>query len=169
MLACALCPNARRQRQRREATFDIVLSYRVAADALLVERLYQGLSAKGMRVWYDTKSLLWGQRWEHGFVAGLRHSIVIVPVLSKKCLAPFTALGADSGCDNVLLEHSLALELKERSVVYSIAPLLVGEKDSPRSHTDDGRPPTHPPTRPDRRRRSRRPGDSYHASRQHGA
>ena len=72
------------------------------AEASLVD-------ARQLRVWYDKKSLLWGQRWEQGFVDGLRSSLVVVPVLSRDGLAPFAALRSDSRCDNVLLEHRIVL------------------------------------------------------------
>ena len=44
-------------------------------------------------------------------------------MLSRKALAPFAELTKSSKCDNVLLEHALALELKERALVQAIMPL----------------------------------------------
>ena len=110
---------------------DVFLSYRVASDALLAEKIYHLLLARGLRVWFDKKSLLWGQRWEQGFVDGLLSSLVVVPVLSRDGLAPFATLTAEGRPDNVLLEHTLALEFKERSLVWGLTPLLVGGSPPP--------------------------------------
>ena len=99
----------------------------MSTDALLVDRLYHLLIDRELKVWYDKKCLRFGQRWEHGFVDGLRSSLVMVPVLSRPGLAPFEDLRTESPCDNVLLEHTLAIELKERTVIWGITPLLVGE------------------------------------------
>lgn len=121
-----LLVRACQNRFEQQRTYDIFLSYRVASDSLLVDRLYHLLLQKNLRVWYDKKCLRLGQRWENGFVDGLRSSLVVVPVCSKPGLANFAELTESSPCDNVLLEQALALELKERSVVLAIAPLLVG-------------------------------------------
>ena len=73
------------------------------------------------------------QPWEEGFADGLLGSAVFVPILSKMALAPFEVLTPSSHCDNVLLEHRMALELKERKPQERlILPLLCGElKDEP--------------------------------------
>ena len=124
--------NIRLYMLRREQSYDVFLSYRVASDALLVERLYMLLTKeKELNVWLDKKCLTWGQPWEQGFVDGLRSSLIVVPVLSRPALQAFSTLDEGSGCDNFLLEHALALELKERGVVWGITPLLVGEADEP--------------------------------------
>ena len=99
----------------------------MSTDAGLVERLHDKLKAEGIDVWWDKKCLLPGQRWEEGFADGLCGSDVFVPVLSKGALAPCAELGASSRCDNVVLEHQLALELKHRGDLRAICPVLVGE------------------------------------------
>ena len=99
---------------------------------MLVEQLYEQLTAAGLKVWWDKKCLRPGQRWEDGFVDGLLSSVVIVPVrptrcstrpvprlglgpedgpepleqvLSARLLQGFERLTPGSACDNVLLEH----------------------------------------------------------------
>ena len=114
----------RRLRWRRITIF---LSYRVASDQKLVEQLYNRLLALKLRVWWDVKCLKPGQPWEDGFADGLFASSVFVPVLSKGALASFARLEAGSRCDNVLLEHLLALEQWERGKIRAIFPLFVGE------------------------------------------
>ena len=97
-------------------------------DSELVERLYDKLRAEGVDVWWDKKCLPRGQNWEQGFVDALSQSDIFVPVLSKKALAPFASLTNISGCDNVLLEYQLALDLKERDgKKRAILPVFVGE------------------------------------------
>ena len=107
----------------------VFLSYRVKADAQLVERLYDKLRIRGVDVWWDAKCLPPGQPWEEGFADGLLSSDVFVPVLSKSALAPLASLSAASTCDNVLLEYRMALELKARSHLRAIFPVLVGEME----------------------------------------
>jgi hypothetical protein len=56
-----------------------------------------------------------------GFCNGLAKSCIFLPILSRGAIndvnnsrSNFTALTASSNCDNVLLEHRLALELQQR-------------------------------------------------------
>ena len=94
--ALLLCRAAvwRWRRKGVGAEFDVFISYRVKADGALVARLYEELTKRELKVFYDKKSLLPGLRWEHSFVDGLRRSLVIVPVLSKRALAPLGELTA---------------------------------------------------------------------------
>jgi hypothetical protein len=108
----------------------VFLSYRVAADAALVESLYYKLTERGVSTWWDKECLVDGQLWEEGFADALFGSRVIVPFLSKAALAPFATLAADTPrCDNVLLEHVLALEQRERGKMLAIFPVFVGSVD----------------------------------------
>ena len=104
------------------------LGYRVSSDAGLAEALYYRLKARGVQVWWDAQCLAPGQPWEEGFADGLGNSAIFVPILSKAALAPCALLTATSAnCDNVLLEHQIAMELKERGDIRAIFPVLVGE------------------------------------------
>ena len=105
----------------------IFLSYRGSADAPLVEALYNELTGLGLRVWWDKKCLQPGHRWEDGFADGLFSSRVFVPVLSQAGLANFAVLDTDSACDNVLLEHLLALEQEKRGKMKAVFPIFVGQ------------------------------------------
>ena len=100
------------------------------SDAVFVERLYYQLINKGISVFWDVKSLPPGQRWEEGFANGLNSADVFVPVLSKAALASYANLTLQSGCDNVLLEQLLALELKQRDNAFLICPVFVGELEN---------------------------------------
>jgi len=115
---------------RRRSTGRLFLSYRVNADARLVEKVYYRLRSEGVDVWWDKKCLEPGQPWEDSFADGLMGADVFVPFLSKTALAPFQALESTSRCDNVLLEYRLAAELKARGELRAIFPVFVGEPKS---------------------------------------
>ena len=106
-------------------------------DAGLVERLYYMLKAEGLEVWWDRKCLQAGQPWEEGFADGLCGSDVFVPVISKGALAACALLEPSSRCDNVVLEHRLALELRQRGDLRAIYPVLVGEVEQQHPHLGD--------------------------------
>jgi hypothetical protein len=119
------------------AEFDAFLSYRVASDSKHVEALYNALTSVGLKVWWDKKCLLPGEPWEEGFCRGLVKSAVFIPILSKGAIRHptsarqnFELLTESSACDNVLLEHRLALELRDRNLIEVIYPLYIGDLDS---------------------------------------
>jgi hypothetical protein len=114
------------------AEFDVFISYRVAADSWLAEQLYERLTAAecGLRVWWDKECLEGGMPWEEGFCKGLVKSRVFVPLLSRGACAALDHLGAASPCDNLLLEHRLALELHERGLTERVFPLFLGDLDA---------------------------------------
>ena len=89
----------------------LFIGYRVDSEKDLVERICDKLTIQGVQFWWDTKCLRPGIPWEEGFADGLNRATVFVPVLSKLALAAFSRLTPDSSCDNMLLEHQLALEL----------------------------------------------------------
>lgn len=93
-------------------------SYRVASDRQLARRLHDLLSAttledtgQKLRVYLDQTRLEDGQRWDSGFMEGLAHSWVFVPIVSVGSVAPMCNLGGsgDDGdwTDNVSEQHSL--------------------------------------------------------------
>ena len=117
-----------------KAQFDVFVSYRVASDSFHVELLYNLLCERGLRVWWDRKCLKPGVEWKEGFCAGLANSNAFVCLLSKgainhpeKSWQNFSKLTADSKCDNVFLEHRLALELKGLGLISKIFPMFIGE------------------------------------------
>jgi serine/threonine protein kinase len=108
--------------------FDVFLSYRVKSDLGYVEKLYEMLTRRGLKVWWDKKCLQPGEPWENGFCGGVMNSSAFVCVLSKGAINDessgevrnYWALSADSGCDFVLLEHRLAVELKDMDVISKV-------------------------------------------------
>jgi hypothetical protein len=116
--------------------FDVFLSYRVAADAPHVETLYHALTAQGLTVYWDKLCLEPGVDWEQGFCEGLVSAKAFVPLLSRGAInhpdkpwQNFTQLAADSKCDNVFLEHRLAVELQGLGLIEKIFPVFIGDKD----------------------------------------
>ena len=117
--------------------YDIFLSYRVAADALHVEKLYNLLVAQGFKVYWDKLCLLPGVDWEQGFCEGLVRSRAFVPLLSRDAInhpekdcQNFSKLTTDSKCDNVYLEHRLAMELHGLGLIEKIFPVFIGNLDA---------------------------------------
>ena len=54
-------------------------------------------------------------------------SKIFLPLLSKDAIKNFPTLTANSNCDNVLLEHHLALELRSRGLIEFILPVMIGD------------------------------------------
>ena len=87
-----------------------------------------------VKVWWDVKCLKAGEQWEDGFCNGLVKSMIFLPIISRGAVnhptsprQSFEVLSNDSPCDNVFLEHRLALELRERGLVEKIFPLFFGD------------------------------------------
>ena len=117
--------------------YDVFLSYRVSSDAQHVEKLYNLLTAQGFKVYWDKLCLVPGVNWEQGFCEGLVSSRAFVPLLSRdainhpdKAWQNFSKLSADSDCDNVYLEHRLAVELQGLGLIEKIFPVLIGNLDA---------------------------------------
>jgi hypothetical protein len=120
-----------------KARYDVFISYRVASDAHHVKQLYDLLTGMGVRVWWDKECLEHGLDWKEGFCAGLMNSRAFVCLLSRDAInhreyprQSFAALEEDSPCDNVLLEHRLALELLGLGLIEKIFPLMIGDFNS---------------------------------------
>jgi hypothetical protein len=72
-----------------------------------------------------------------GFCDGLISSRIFVPLFSRGAInhptnprQQFPALTPTSPCDNVLLEHRLALDLVESGMIDKIYPILIGDDDN---------------------------------------
>lgn len=78
-------------------------------------------SPSKLHVFLDTKCLQQGKRWDigdggiGGFVGGLSHSAVYLPLLSTGAMDGFLALSSEDRLDNLLLEMAIALELNALS------------------------------------------------------
>ena len=110
-----------------EAEYDVFLSYRVNSDSHHCKLVYEMLTEKGLRVWWDKKCLQPGLNWEEGFCEGLIKSKAFVALLSRDGLQNFETLTESSSCDNVLLEYQLALELESFSLLEAVFPVMIGD------------------------------------------
>ena len=111
----------------QEPAYDVFLSYRVWCDAIYVDRIYDLLIAKGLKVWWDKKCLAAGVPWEDGFCDGLVNSRSFVCIISEAAVSEsFSSLTETSPCDNVLLEHQLAIELRGMGFIEYIYPIFIG-------------------------------------------
>lgn len=99
--------------------------------------MYNELTRREVKVWWDKKCLKPGLGWKEGFVSGLVNSRAFVCLLSRNAINNATMtnqnyglLDEDSPCDNVLLEQRLALELRQLGYIERILPIFVGDKQS---------------------------------------
>lgn len=60
---------------------DVFISYS-RSDKAVAENLYKALTDKGIRVWFDIKSIKTG-RWKHAQNEGVQHSRLFVPILTN--------------------------------------------------------------------------------------
>jgi hypothetical protein len=123
--------------QGEQAKYDVFLSYRVDSDSDHVMMLYEALCAMELTVWLDKECLEPGQLWEEGFCEGLINSATFVCLLSRGAINHptkpwqcFSKLTETSKCDNVLLEWSMALELRQRGMINGIFPIFIGDRDA---------------------------------------
>ena len=120
----------------KEAEYDVFLSYRVNSDSHHCQLMYEMLTQKGLKVWWDKECLQHGTDWEEGFCEGLIKSNAFVAILSRAGLTNFETLTELSPCDNVLLEYRLALELQLFGLLDALHPVMIG--DSSGDSTDPG-------------------------------
>jgi hypothetical protein len=80
-------------------------------DSGIVQLIYEKLSIRRQKnkqplfAFWDNKCLNYGQDWEHGFIAGLRNSQVIVLLVSNKVCSKFLI----SNCIFYLDSHLFSL------------------------------------------------------------
>ena len=64
--------------------FDVFLSHASEDKAAFVEPLYQALTERGLKVWYDRTHILWGDDFRQKMADGLRQSQYGIVVLSPR-------------------------------------------------------------------------------------
>jgi hypothetical protein len=67
--------------REQEYKTDVFLSYS-RSDETVVRRLYEELSGRGLRVWYDRNDIKEADNWRQAIVGGIRGSRIFVPVLT---------------------------------------------------------------------------------------
>ena len=121
-----------------EPRWDVFVSYRVASDSGTRALLVAALEAAGLRVWSDARLAedSVGDSWRDAFCDALASCRVFVPIVSRGAVNAgaqvparhWPALTSRSPCDNVLLEHRLALELREQGMCAAVVPVLLGDE-----------------------------------------
>ncbi|KAJ3072909.1 hypothetical protein HDU98_002663 [Podochytrium sp. JEL0797] len=96
-------------REFAERKYDYFISYRVSSDAPLAKEMYfrLRLMASNDRVFLDSEKLKDGNDWTEGFSTGLKHSKIVVLIVSDGSLERMKH--ANESQDNVLLEWENAI------------------------------------------------------------
>ena len=111
-----------------KSLFHGFISYRVAADKDIAEKIYDKLLIKGLFPFLDKYKLLDGQPWKAGFLQGLKGSRCFISLISRKALESCRDKTRNHEHDNVLLEIETALRYKRETGNNAyIIPVLVGE------------------------------------------
>lgn len=113
-------------------SYHFFVSYRVASDANLADKLADKLSLQSLpkeermrvRVFLDRQSLSAGENYADEIVAALSGSCLYVPVLSEAALEPLLSLEPEAQ-DNLLWEIETALDLYAKHQIH-ILPLFIG-------------------------------------------
>lgn len=69
------------KKQQQEYNTDVFLSYS-RADEALVGRLYDALSQRGLRVWFDRNDIKEADNWRRAIIGGIKTTRIFVPVLT---------------------------------------------------------------------------------------
>ena len=114
----------------KEGQYHAFISYRVAADSDVAEKLYYMLKLEGIEPFLDKFCLLNGEDWKVGFLRGLSNSATIIPLISSDGLKMCRDVGRDHTYDNVLLEYQMALAIAQEDTDF-VVPVLVGKYPEP--------------------------------------
>ncbi|KAJ3011247.1 UNVERIFIED_CONTAM: hypothetical protein HDU68_001770 [Siphonaria sp. JEL0065] len=117
-----------------EREWDYFISYRVASDAVLAKELYFRLrigsstdfppTLPNDRVFLDAEKLKDGNNWTEGFATGLKHSKIVILIVSDGSLERMKT--ANEFQDNVLLEWENAI-LAAAEGQCALIPIFVGD------------------------------------------
>lgn len=129
-----LCdPFLTNKKLNRLQEYDVFISYRVAADRKHAEVLYNMLTERNLKVWWDNVELNKGENlgkdFEESFCTGIVNSKAFICILSKDAISNWSSISSET-IDNVLLEHRLACELHELGCVKRLFPILIGDFNS---------------------------------------
>lgn len=85
---------------------DVFLSYS-RSDEAVVKKIFDSLSSRGLRVWYDRNDIKGGDNWRQAIIGGIKSSRVFVPILT-------------SNVENEIMEaHEYRIEWKEAASLYN--------------------------------------------------
>ncbi len=115
-------------------SYDVFLSYRwTLFDTEILQAIFPIISAillgkhnRPVQPFLDRHRLQDGQNFSEEFSSALINSTGILPVVSCAALERMLSLTPESNVDNVLLEWTLALEIKDKKGTFFVLPLVVG-------------------------------------------
>ena len=96
-------------------SFHCFIGYRVLADKVIAESLFDKLTVKGFKPFLDKFKLKNGLPWKDGFLQGLKGSKCFVSVISAGALSLCKDKSRNHTWDNYLLEIETALRYKHAS------------------------------------------------------
>ena len=117
--------------------YDVFLSYAVATESKLVNNIYWQLSSmevmsngkkRKLKIFWDRECLKTGENFENAFGSAICNCSLVVMFISRDLLLRLKKLEPGSPCDNVLLEHQIAVSLASIRNT-SILPIFVGNRD----------------------------------------
>ncbi|KAJ3075021.1 hypothetical protein HDU98_009465 [Podochytrium sp. JEL0797] len=125
--------------------YDAFISYRVNTESKLAKALYYVLSSerqavngieRGLRIYLDQIRLINGEKWETGFINGLRCSDVVIFLISPASILHLK--NADIQPDSVLLEIEIAFDLLDhrRDRTLMIQPVFINGIPEPKDFPD---------------------------------
>ncbi|KAJ3377503.1 hypothetical protein HDU84_008574 [Entophlyctis sp. JEL0112] len=127
-------PVAAKKEEWDDREWNYFISYRVASDAVLAKELYFRLrigsntdsppTLPNNRVFLDAEKLKDGNNWTEGFATGLKHSKIVILIVSDGCLERMKS--ANEYQDNVLLEWENAI-LAAAEGQCAVLPVFVGD------------------------------------------
>jgi GTPase SAR1 family protein len=115
-------------------SYDVFLSYRwTLFDTEILQAIFPIISAillgkhnRPVQPFLDRYRLQDGQNFSDEFSSALINSTGILPIVSCAALERMVSLTPESNVDNVLLEWTLALEIKDKKGTFFVLPLVVG-------------------------------------------
>ncbi|OQS03091.1 hypothetical protein THRCLA_21240 [Thraustotheca clavata] len=110
-------------------SYDCFISYRVATEKDIAEKLYLHLKSKGFNVFLDRMCLKNGEPWKDGFLRGLETSRVFLALVSEAALTRARDRNISHEDDNLLLEYEVALRIAT-SKQLKIFPILVASNSN---------------------------------------
>ena len=105
------------------AQFDVFLSYRKQSDENTAQLLYDKLTAAGLKVWWDKKSLLPGVPWQVEIIELPLVVSIVCNCIVLKCRRVFAMAWSRARCffQFFLAKLSIALVLRNRTSVSCLA------------------------------------------------
>lgn len=97
---------------------DVFLSYS-RRDKEIVDKIFQALSAAGVRVWYDENDIPGGSDWKKTFLKGIRNTRLFIPILTKNIEKEY--MEPHEYREEWVFAASMASKMGERTFIWPLA------------------------------------------------